>query len=83
MAREIGIAEAVGVLATMDDRTPRERAATARESRKRAMLAEYERLTKLGHSRASIPKKVADKFAAKNDPIELENIARNVRRWRD
>ena len=81
LAREIGIAEAVGVLATMDDRPPRERAATARQSRRAAMLAEYERLTKLGHGRNAVTM-VAHKFAAKDDAVELQNLARNLRRWR-
>jgi hypothetical protein len=81
LAREIGIAEAVGVLATMAERTPRERALEARRSLRSALLAEYQRLVKLGHGPAAADM-AARKFAAKDDPIELENLKRNVRRWR-
>jgi hypothetical protein len=81
LAREIGVAEAVSELATMDDRTPRERDAAAHQSRKSEILAEYDRLTRLGHG-CHATMMVARKFAVKGDPIDLENIARKIRRWR-
>lgn len=81
LAREIGIAEAVSALTAIDDRTPRERAATARQSRRSAVVAEYERLKRLGHGRGATAMTVA-KFAAKDDPVEQQSLARNIRRWR-
>jgi hypothetical protein len=80
LAREIGIAEALAVLATMDDRTPRERAAEVRRSRRSALLSEYERLVKLGKGR-NAAKMAARKFA-NGDLVEEQNLARNIRRWR-
>ena len=57
----------------MDERTPRERAATARQSLRAAVVAEYERITRLGHARGAVAKTVA-KFTSKDDPVERANL---------
>lgn len=80
LALEIGVAEAVDMLVAMDERTPRERAATARQSLRAAVLAEYERITKLGHTRDAVSKTVA-KFTSKDDLVERANLIRNLHRW--
>jgi hypothetical protein len=83
-ARDIHISEVVAALTTAkgDATTPRESAAAVRQSQHEKMVAELTRLEQEGRGRASAML-VARKFAGDPlDPIEVESIARKLRRWR-
>jgi hypothetical protein len=61
--------------------TRREIATAVRTSRRKAMLAELERLKKLGHGRCA-PMLAAKKFAMDPlDPVEVASLAQKIRRW--
>jgi hypothetical protein len=88
LKRETAVAEAVAVLrdaiagGAPADATPRENVKAIRQSRREAMLAEMERYEQQGRGTAAATR-VAQKFAADPlDPIEVESIARKLRRWR-
>jgi hypothetical protein len=62
--------------------TPRENAAAARQSLREKMLAGLSRLEAEGRGRSAVML-VARKFASDPlDPIEVESLARKLRRWR-
>ena len=79
------VAEVVAVLTVADevpDTTPRESAAAVRQSRRECMVAELMRLEQQGRGRGA-PALVAGKCASDPlDPIEVDSLARNLRRWR-
>jgi hypothetical protein len=88
LARGQSVAEVVAALtdAGLDEMsagsTPRESVAAVRQSQRKAMLAELERLVQLGRGRAG-PMLVAHRFAADpRDPVEVASLARKLRRWR-
>jgi hypothetical protein len=84
LARDIHISEVVAALtaAKGDTATPRESAAAARHSQREKMVAELVRLEQEGRGRAAAVM-VARKFASDPlDPIEVESLARKLRRWR-
>ncbi|MGY8684563.1 hypothetical protein Q2941_43460 [Bradyrhizobium sp. UFLA05-153] len=65
------------------DNSPRENAKAAQKSRRDEVMAEYRRLEeKLGRRWAVAP--TATKFITDpEDVVELENLKRDIRRWRD
>jgi len=78
LAREIGIAEALAVIATAGGVTPRESVAAVCQSRQQQMIVELNRLEQEGRGRAA-PMLVARKFVADpRDPIEVEILARDL-----
>lgn len=88
LARDQTVVEVVAALtkAVADDAsaemTPRESIAAARQSRQGKMVAELVRLEQEGRGR-SAAMLVARRFA--NDPrdmVEVESLARKLRRWR-
>jgi hypothetical protein len=87
LSRDRTVAEVVAALAEAvadapGDVTPRESAAVARQSRRAKMITELIRLEQQGHGR-SAAMLVARKFAGDpRDPIEVESLARQLRRWR-
>jgi hypothetical protein len=88
LARDQTVAEVVAALARAvatdapADVTPREDAAAARQSRREKMGAELDRLEQSGRGR-SAAMLVARKFAGDPlDPVEVESLARKLRRWR-
>jgi hypothetical protein len=88
LARDLTIAEVVAALSDavageMDSGvTPRESVAAVRQSKRERMVAELVRLEQDGRARASAMV-VARKFASDpRDPVEVESLARKLRRWR-
>jgi hypothetical protein len=88
LAREIGVSEALAVIAkaidgTKDETaTPRELAAARRHAHRAEVVDEIVRLEMDGRGRgaASI---VAGRYAAdRHDPIEVESLRRKFQRWR-
>jgi hypothetical protein len=77
------IVEKLTVVGAMPaDITPRDGVAAVRQSRRKAMLMELERLEQEGRGSAAVML-VARKFASDPlDPIEVESLARKLRRWR-
>jgi hypothetical protein len=76
------IVEKLTVVGAMPVDTPRDGAAAVRESRRKAMLAELERIEQEGRGSAAAML-VARKFASDPlDPIEVESLATKLRRWR-
>jgi hypothetical protein len=87
-AREQTVAEVTAALAAAvasdapADITPRERVAEARHARREKMVAEVIRLEREGRGRSAVML-VARKFAHDSlDAVELESLARALRRWR-
>jgi hypothetical protein len=88
LSRARSVAEVIATLASAVDAaasgavTPRERAATARKARRDEMVAETVRLEGAGRGRTAVMS-VARKFARDPlDPVEVESLARSLRRWR-
>ena len=77
------IVEKLTVVGAMPaDITLRESVAAVRQSRRKAMLAELERIEQEGRGSAAAML-VARKFASDPlDPIEVESLATKLRRWR-
>jgi hypothetical protein len=75
IAPEVVIARGVERLAALIDTA--ERPAVPREQ----MVAELVRLEQEGRGRAA-PMLIARKFASVLDPVEVESLARKLRRWR-
>ena len=90
LAREIGIAESLAVVAAAvmggtgdETATPRELTAAAHQVRRAEMLDELIRLEQKGCGRAGAMI-VARKFARdKLDNVEVESLSRQLRRWRE
>jgi hypothetical protein len=85
-ARDQTVAEIVAKLTVVGemlvDITPRDGAAAVRQSRRKAMLAELERIEQEGRGSAAAML-VARKFASDPlDPTEVESLATKLRRWR-
>lgn len=67
---------------TCRESSPRERIAAARGLRRREMLEEISRIERSGKGRAAAMI-VARTFAIDaHDPVEIESLARQLRRWR-
>jgi hypothetical protein len=88
LARDQTVAEVVAALTDAvagempADVTPRETVAAVRQSRREKMVAELIRLEQEGRGRPAAML-VARKFASDPlDPIEVESLARKLRRWR-
>jgi hypothetical protein len=84
LARDIHISEVVAVLtaANGNTATPRESVAAVRQTRREQMVADLERMELEGRGRAAVML-VARRFARDPlDPIEVDSLARNLRRWR-
>jgi hypothetical protein len=88
LAREIGIGEALAVIAAAVDgtkdetATPRELAAAGRRALRAQVVADIVRIEKEGRVRAAASI-VARSYAADvHDPIEVETLANKFRRWR-
>src|ERR1700746_1193678 len=86
LERELTVEEAVARLAKTNgiagDQTPRERAAAARQSRREEMLAELTRREREGRGRDAVKLVARDYAGDRSDPIEIESLARKLRRWR-
>jgi hypothetical protein len=88
LSRDRTVAEVVAALADAvsadvpADTTPRESVAAVRQSRRERMVTELIRLEQKGRGRPAAML-VARKFASDpHDPIEVESLARKLRRWR-
>jgi L-serine deaminase len=88
LARDQTVAEVVAALTNAvagvvpADLTPRESVAAVRQSRREKMVSELIRLEREGRERPAAML-VARKFAGDPlDPIEVESLARKLRRWR-
>jgi hypothetical protein len=88
LARDQTVAEVVAALTNAvagvvpADLTPRESVAAVRQSRREKMVSELIRLEREGRGRPAAML-VARKFAGDPlDPIEVESLARKLRRWR-
>jgi hypothetical protein len=88
LARDQTVAEVVAALTNAvvgdvpADITPRESVAAVRQSRREKMVAELIRLEQEGRGRPAAML-VARKFASDpRDPVEVESLARKLRRWR-
>lgn len=82
LAREIGVAEAVGVLAAMVDRTPREIAKTAQEAHRAVIVAELDRMELEGKGRQAAGVLARRDAADLLDPAEVAALQDKYRRWR-
>jgi hypothetical protein len=88
LARDQTVAEVVAALTNAvagvvpADLTPRASVAAVRQSRREKMVSELIRLKREGRGRPAAML-VARKFAGDQlDPIEVESLARKLRRWR-
>jgi hypothetical protein len=82
LAREIGIDEALMVISTAMDATPRELAAAGRRAHRERVVSEIVRIEMDGRGRAAVSI-VARMYAADvRDPIEFQSLTRKFRSWR-
>jgi hypothetical protein len=82
-ARDQTVSEIVAKLTVVGEMpviTPREGVAAVRRSRRDEIMAAVARREREGHRRGTV-KWAARKFA--NDPGEVENLERSIRRWRE
>jgi hypothetical protein len=88
LAREIGIGEALAVIATAmggtkdETATPRELAAAGRQAHRAQVVADIARLEKEGRGRAAASIVARRHAADVRDPIEVETLTNKFRRWR-
>jgi hypothetical protein len=88
LAREIGIGEALAVIAkamdgTKDDAvTPRELASAGRKAHRAQVVADIARLEKEGRGRAAASIVARMHAADVGDPVEVETLTNKFRRWR-
>lgn len=88
LSREIGISEALAVVAaamggTKDEAaTPRELAAAGRQAYRERVVAEIVRIEKEGRRRAAASIVARLHAADVCDPIEVETLTNKFRRWR-
>jgi hypothetical protein len=88
LAREIGIGEALAVIAAAkagskdETATPRELAAAGRQAHRAQILAEMERYEKEGRGRAAALFLARKHAADMYDPIEVATLKDKFRRWR-
>lgn len=87
LARDRTIAEIVAALTKVAgdgtaDLTPREMAETTRKSRREKMLAALVRLEQEGRGRSAAMSVARDFANDRRDAVEVESLARKLRRWR-
>jgi hypothetical protein len=88
LAREIGIAEALAVVATAmrttkdEAATPRELAAAGRHAYRAGVVEEIGQLENEGRGRAAASIVARRHAADVHDPIEVETLTNKFRRWR-
>jgi nucleoid-associated protein YgaU len=83
LAIEIGIGEALKVIAAATDATPRELAAAGRQAHRAEVVAEIVRLEKEGRGRDAVSIVVGEYVIDRRDSIEVDSLSRKFRRWRD
>jgi hypothetical protein len=77
------IVEKLTVVGAMPaDITLRESVAAVRQSRRKEMLAELERLEQEGRKRDAVMVVAGDFAADASDTVEVDSLARKLRRWR-
>jgi hypothetical protein len=88
LAREIGISEALAVIAAAKGRTedetvtPRELAEAGRQAYRAQVVADIARFEKEGRARDAVLIVARNNAADKHDPIEVETLTNKFRRWR-
>jgi hypothetical protein len=87
LAHEIGIQEAVAVIATAmggtkdETATPRELAADARQNHRASVVSQMMRLRQEGRGRAAAMIMARSNAADPRDPVEVETLSKKYRRW--
>jgi hypothetical protein len=79
---EIGVSEALKVIAAAMDRTPRELAAAVRRAHREGIVAEIVELENQGRRRDAVSVVMTRHVQDVNDPIEVDILKDKFRRWR-